>query len=307
MRKLIVCLAVAVSFTACQNKKKSNSDIGGAVDTSNVVIPNSSPTSNQAVKATFEVNRCFVNSSNTLTYLINGSYCYFTNKICSYTYDEVNNIIAINYAGVMSDKTDDMVYYEIESGYDVKDRGYQMGINVSEIERSYDLNGNLSNSCYALVQMDKLSEGRYQLSRSGDRFSFYKPLNVSEILNDFSYAMDGLKQTSSSYSQTFLVTENKMNLIEGRGAENIDATLNNRVDYTYNSLMARWNKINKSKSTIDSYVATHQQVNSNQQYTPSIFNELIASMVKMKDIITENEQFNQTLDTEVLPLLQQSN
>ncbi|QEC77821.1 hypothetical protein [Mucilaginibacter ginsenosidivorax] len=269
-------------------------------------MPNTSQTSSQQVKATFQANRCFVNSSNTVTYLINGSYCFFTNKICSFTYDEVNNIIAINYAGVMSDKKDDMVYYEIESGYDVKDRGYQMGINVSEVERSYNLNGNLSNPCYALVQMDKLSEGRYQLSRSGDRFSFYKPLNINDVLNDFSYAMDGLKQTSSSYSQAFLVTENKMNLIESQGAENIDAVLSNKVDHTYKSLMAKWNQINKGKNTVDDYVATHQQVSNNQEYTPSIFNELIANMERMKELIVENEQFNQTLDTEVIPLLQQN-
>ena len=227
----------------------------------------------------------------------------------TYTYDPKYQVIAVS-GDIDNPCTNCTQYFKIFSAaYTVSICSGFPDMDMRRLDQLYNLTGSLDNQSFSIIQLGEYSTttGEYKVYEMNDWLNIYHPLTVGLANQINSFIRNKINQIKNSqdFASTFLIMENKVDLIISKGKENVNAALKDKVDYNYDSLITKWKQINNDKSTLENYIN-----NSSINYTiadlsqSKVFKDLMQNKLLSKQLKTEIAQFNQSLDGEVLPLLQ---
>jgi len=303
MKKLSLILAVLTIISGCKNNAKSkNPKIDSAIVVKPVNKYNSvvSTKENERDISALRVNTCFVsaNYGNEFIYVIDELHCLVLNQLCRYNYDSSNHVLEIYSIGDAHENF--MGYFKVFSGRGCEKELSKYNLGEGGIEKYILANEN--NPSFALITVGKNTSGDFQKVNISNTWLYISNLNANPfqlkgLTNTILDLVNNIKNSLQGSDYLYLQTENKVDIIKNIGKENVNASLANKVDDTYNSLISKWEKINSEKSSIENFLNRYQENNVN-------YSNAIKNVLTYIQLDKDEDEYNKKLDNEILPIVQ---
>jgi len=314
MKNLISIIVIITIFVSCKTKTANNTSDNDTLRKKMVI--NQNPKGNQVdvnyppkLKTYYFLasGREYIDPEE-FVYFLNNNECIMYKTRFSYSYNINNGIVTIQNNGEHSDP----IYFKVYSGKNTENMISRLNVYSHPFEEKLNINENINNLTYALVSMVAIDNTTYS---EGD-YSGGVKIYVSKQIDNDNYFNDLFNKTIKSEKNVLvgllgslqnekLITENKIDILEDKGENLVNQSLQNKSDYTYGSLIEKWNNINNREKKMELLSVSIKDQYTNEEFLhSSALVDILSSYADMRKMDTEYSSLNKILDGEVLPLLQ---
>jgi hypothetical protein len=305
--KRFAILILVVFITGCNfNAKQPINEVTidtGKNDTVPVVSQNSANSFIKINKYYFNTRRGEIQPSRFLFFL-NDRNCIHLGEECTYEFEEENRVLIVN------TEAGERVIYKLFSGAKARDIFDKIGADIDMLNSIYGLSNNFDNQSYAFFKMIEDAPNHIDVDYGFSNIFLFKDLEQGngEFMNqlnlDLTSKISQLQKSIERFQTGILVLENKIDVVKDLGKTSVNEALNNKVDYTYEGLIMKWDiitsEIDRLEKKVNSYKGNYTTAD---MRTPKIYQRIREDDSAIMVLSSEKVELEKILDGEILPLL----